>query len=227
LILCRSKNTEKRRTARTMRQHQNKKKQQQEEGVGHRSSALASGGAVWFSQGGLIDTNNSQQKDKIVRAETKALVSMRIMLLLILLVSTIGVSVAIYFITHNAEEALFDETFQSDAAKVLQAIGSTFDSALGAADAFVVNMVVLANSSWPLFTPPKFAITASKLRTQTKSFAVGYYPLITSEQRDDWEAYSLTHDAWVDEAIDIQSRDETSFSGRPAENRTWKGFGEI
>jgi hypothetical protein len=198
------------------------------EGVGRRSSS-SDDGAVSFPQGvvGLIDPHTStSRKDEIARAETKALFSMRIILLIIVLVSTIGVSMAVYVLTHNAEEALFEETFQGDAAKVLQAIGTTFGHSLGAADAFVVNMVVLANSSWPLFTPPSFAITASKLRSQTKSFAVGYYPLVTAERRDDWEAYSLANDAWVDEAIDIQSRDD-SFRGRPPENVTWRGYGKI
>lgn len=177
-----------------------------------------------------LEENKEERELVIAQAETKAVVSMRMLLLALLVSSTIGVALAVYFITYNTEKNRFHELFQSDAEKVFESMGASLDNSLAAADAFVVSMVVAArhlnNSSWPFFTMPSFAVTALKLRSLSNAFVVSYYPVVLSDQREAWQNYSIANDEWVNEAIDVQSRDESFHVNAPT-TEEWQGWGEI
>jgi hypothetical protein len=64
------------------------------------------------------------------------------------------------------------------------------------------------NQTWPFVTIPSFAIRATKARLQSDAFCLQVYPLVTKEQRPEWEKYSLANQGWVNESMKVQEHDE-------------------
>jgi hypothetical protein len=99
------------------------------------------------------DQQQQQEEEKerfvmaIAQADTRLVRSWKLSLLAILVISMLGVSVAVFFYTFNTEQTDFQVHFHDDAVKVLQALGSSLDLTLGAVDALAVSLVV---SAYPL-----------------------------------------------------------------------------
>jgi hypothetical protein len=104
------------------------------------------------------------------------------------------VALAVYFYIRASENREFEDQFEADATKVLAAIGASLDSSLSAVDAFVVSIVSYAkatNQTWPFVTIPDYAARAGKIRSLAGAVVIGTYPLVKSEDRKEWERYSI------------------------------------
>lgn len=147
----------------------------------------------------------------VAEKEDKAATWLRLVLLVVLAVTAVGVSVVVYMYTHSDEVSDFAIQFSSAADKIFEEIGTKFDLTMGAADTFVVNMVSHAKKSgeeWPFVTLPEFGIQAAKVLSQSTAFTVGFAPLIMpGQQRLLWENYTKDNDGWVEENLDVMSRD--------------------
>jgi hypothetical protein len=98
-----------------------------------------------------------------------------------------------------------------DANKVLKKVADGIGLTLGAVDSFVGSMVSYANysnSTWPFVTLPHFAVRSSKILRLSNAVYFNVYPLIKAEQREEWEKYTTENDAWVEEAIALQERND-------------------
>jgi len=94
-----------------------------------------------------------------------------------------------------------------NANKILEALGGELDRSLGSIDAFVVGLVSYArnsNQTWPFVTMPDFAVQAAKTRSLSKSSLLYLYLVVTDDERERWEDYSLKNDGWVDEVLEAQ-----------------------
>jgi hypothetical protein len=152
-----------------------------------------------------------EEQEEIAQSETKAVFWLRMMVLLVLILSAVAVSLSVYFYTSESEQNEFETQFNSDSVKVLEAVGNTLDTTLGAADAFVLRVVAYgrySNSTWPYVTLPNHAVQAAKLLSLTKGFFMSQSHLVSEEQRAVWEPYSNANDAWVSEAVDVEKQDE-------------------
>lgn len=166
------------------------------------------------------------QEDEIAGAEIRRAVNCsRALILSVLACSTIGVAFGVYYYVKGEEDRAFKDQFDEDSLKVLESIGTSLDFTLGAVDSFTVNEVSFAEShnwTWPFVTIPNFAVSASKLRALTKAKVVSQYPLVQENQRDDWEAYSVANEGWVNDGLQTQKNDVT-FEGTNVEE--WSGWG--
>ncbi|CAB9512443.1 Receptor-type guanylate cyclase gcy [Seminavis robusta] len=175
----------------------------------------------------LQNTDQQLQKgeEKIGAKEDKAVFGIRLVVVLVLLLSTLAMALIVYFYTRNAEEQEFDQQFQDDSTKVFESIGSNIDLTLGAVDNFALGLVSyarLSNSTYPFVTLPDFAVRTAKLRAITKAMEIGTHPVVTAKNRLEWEEYSGKHAAeWIDESIRVQSQDPT-YHGYPVAN--WTGL---
>jgi len=171
--------------------------------------------------------NKEEDQPVIAKDETRAVYWGKLIVFLVLLVSTIAVAAAVYLYISRAQTAEFEDQFKEDAKKVFESIGTTLDLTLGAADSFVVGLVSFAlysNSTWPFVTMPDFAVKAAKLRTLSKSTVLGFYPKVATEQRSEWEQYAKGHNHWVDTGLATQKED-VNFKGVQATN--WSGVDVI
>jgi class 3 adenylate cyclase len=152
-----------------------------------------------------------EKQEEIAESESKAVFWLRVVVLCVLVASTLSVVLGVYFYMSDAEEEEFENKFNSDAHKVVKAIGSTLDQTLGATDAFIVKMVTYArysNSDWPFVTLPAFSIQATKLLRLSKAFQFSVSHIVTPDKRDDWQRYANDTHGWIDESLEIQANDE-------------------
>ena len=186
----------------------------------------------YYLQGGSVTSASDPDPNEYEKTINglgmkKAVKYSRIAVLVILLVSAVGLAVFIYLYSDRSEQRQFEKQFKEDARKVLEHVGTELDFTLGAADAFLVdeiNIAQLTNQSWPFVTNSRFAVRAAKLRSLTKSLVLITYPFVTDAQRQAWEDYTVKHDSWVQEGLLVQQNDK-NFKGLQV--TTWSTWGRI
>lgn len=139
------------------------------------SSVAVSEGSLGTSVETGADAKNKMEEEEegqaIAKSETKVVHSLKLLVYAVLILSTIGVALAVYYFLSNSEQTEFEGQFVDDAKKVLEALGSNLDLTLGSVDALVVSMVSYArdtNQSWPYVTIPDFAVRTSKIRVSSR-----------------------------------------------------------
>jgi hypothetical protein len=161
----------------------------------------------------LITSENDQD---FCPAESKAVFWLKLTVLAVLIASALSVALTVYFYTSNSETDQFEEHFHDSVEKVFDSYLRRFDRTLGIADSFVLGLVSYAthtNQKWPFVTLPDFGKRLAKIRTLAKATMVAIHPLVTLEQREQWQNYSLQHDDWVQEGLDLQAND-TRYHGK-------------
>ena len=166
--------------------------------------------------------DDGEQDDTFAHTETKAICHLKLVLLIFLLLAALGVALAAYFFTGNAENDNFEHHFSDNALKVLDAIGGSLDLTMGAIDSYVIALVSLArftNMTWPLVSFPNHAVQMAKLRTFSKSVEIKQYHLVPADAdvaasdnqtspRLQWEQYSIENDGWVQDGLNVQQDDQ-------------------
>lgn len=181
------------------------------------------------SPDGVVEDHqlSSSSHDTTAETETKAVWWLKLLLLFILITTTIAVALLVYFYSKGAEQSEFEARFEDEASKMQAAVTGSFFKSLSALDSYVVDLVSYAedsNSEWPLVSLPRHAIRGAKLRALSKAFYVGQYHLVTNEQRETWEEYSLENSSWVDDGLEIQ-KDDINFLG--VKKTFYEPFGKI
>ena len=168
---------------------------------------------------------NREVPAAIASEENKNVARLRLIVIIFLVVCTAGVAFGVHRYVSKAEEASFEENFEDDSDKVLEAIGSTLDQTLGSVDNYLAGLVSFArytNSTWPFVTLPDYAVRLAKLRSLSKAVLVTQYHYVKGDERSDWESYSVANDAWVQQGIDNQRTDPT-FQGTIVESFWTRG----
>jgi hypothetical protein len=160
----------------------------------------------WDESASLAVSASSEQVT-IAKQETKDVVRLKLLVLLVLIISAGAVASFIYLYLKWVEEKAFCDEFHDHADKILQSVGSTVDNILGSFDSLAVSTISLAratNQTWPFVTLPDFAVRMSKVLPLSRTFVMQMLPLVTPSQRDEWEAYTVQNDYWVNESIEVQ-----------------------
>jgi hypothetical protein len=155
------------------------------------------------------DVNADDDDELLAKKETRTIFCLRLAVVLVLVISIIGVAFAVYTFTKESEQESFENQFQNDATKVLEVIGSTLEKAMGAFDVLAVTLVSSAqamNQTWPFVTLPNFGVHVAKVLPLSKAIFIQFIPLVTPENRIEWETYSLQNKDWVDETIRVQEK---------------------
>jgi hypothetical protein len=170
----------------------------------------------------MLETSQKEE-EQLANKETKMVGRLKIVVLLVLMFSAIGVALSVFFYVRNSELDAFEESFNSDGVKVLSSLGANLDLTMEAMDSFAVSILSFAretNQTWPFVTIPDFAIRAGKLLTLSSAFYVNIYALIyDQDQRKEWEQYTASHNQWVDESIAIQENHD-GYTGPIIKNYT-------
>jgi hypothetical protein len=143
----------------------------------------------------------------IAKRETVAVGRLKVIVSLVLIVSTVAVATFVYKYLSRSEEARFREKFRDDGYKIYSSIGASLDKTFGMLDATSVMLVTHAketNQTWPFVTMSDFGIRVAKLLLLTDVILVTALPVVTPDQRRKWEAYSVAHDYWVDDCVSVQ-----------------------
>ena len=104
------------------------------------------GGEPTTTHDGGDSTSNSSPSVVLAHSETKTLLGIKILFVLVLLLSAAG-AFGVFFYIRGKETADFETQFVDDATKILASIGANLDNTLGAADAFVASMISTARET--------------------------------------------------------------------------------
>jgi hypothetical protein len=149
----------------------------------------------------------SEGDHPIAKRESAAVGRLKVIVALVLIVSTVAVATIVYKYLSLSEEARFRDKFRDDGYKIFSSIGASLDKTFGMLDATSVMLVTHAketNQTWPFVTMSDFGIRVAKLLLLTDVIIVTALPLVTPEMRRKWEAYSVAHDYWVDDCVSVQ-----------------------
>jgi hypothetical protein len=152
-------------------------------------------------------TSGSEGDHPIAKRETVAVGRLKVIVALVLIVSTIAVATIVYKYLSLSEESRFREKFRDDGYKIFTSIGASLDKTFGMLDATSVMLVTHAketNQTWPFVTMADFGIRVAKLLLLTDVILVTALPVVSPAERRKWEAYSVAHDYWVNDCVSVQ-----------------------
>ena len=59
-------------------------------------------------------------------------------------------------------------------------------------------------SAWPFVTVPEFEALCTKTLSRSQALQISLVPLITRDQKTQWESYAQEHQSWVQEGLDVR-----------------------
>jgi hypothetical protein len=152
-------------------------------------------------------TGTNEEDNAIAKHESIVVGRLKVVVALVLIVSTVAVTAIVYEYLSRSEVAKFHERFKDDAYKVFASIGANMDKTFGVLDAAALTLVSHAketNQTWPFVTMPSFGIHMAKLLLLTDVPVIGFLPIVTPHNRREWETYASEHDDWVNECVSVQ-----------------------
>jgi hypothetical protein len=178
---------------------------------GGTSTGSSSGGSNYSSKFGRVFGGGSVIRPSIAKQETKTVRTFRIVLIVALVASTVGVAAAVYLYTTGNERVQFEAAFQVNSIKVLEGVGRGVERTLASLDEFQNGLLTDArasNQTWPFVVIPKFGIRATKARRMGEGMYMSVHPLVKRHQRDEWENFTLENENWLNESMYVQASDE-------------------
>jgi hypothetical protein len=161
-----------------------------------------------------LSTSNQQLRENDLKSAL-AVRRLKMVILTFFTLTAAGVTAAFCTYRHysrQAQEKEFKNRFREDANNMLASLGMSIDSTLAATDAFAVSMLAYAkatNQTYPFVTIGDFPVQAGKLLKNSRAKFVNTYQVVEESQRREWEEYSSTHNGWVEESVEVQSRDRS------------------
>jgi len=183
-------------------------------------SIKSQSGSVTSNHDGADDATISamvtEESMAMARKETRAIVVLRIAVMLVLLVATALVSSGIYWYTRKEEVGNFTTSFQGSAKQVVESFVDAVERQLGAAASLSTSITSYAalqqqlqqqqensttSTGFPFVTLPDFEMLGSHFRFLSGSHAVHWMPIVHDHQREAWEAYTQEHRSQIDDAF--------------------------
>jgi hypothetical protein len=161
--------------------------------------------------------NISDESVQIAKKENRAVMTSRVVMFGVLIVTTIVVAFLVFYSMSGQEKAEFETAFAVNSLKIFESLGSSMDSKLEAVDSLAMLFVSSArekNESFPYTVLPDFASKAAKVRISSHAIALQQYQYVEEDQRSEWEVFAKENEGWVQEVIDVERKDSTF--GAPA-----------
>jgi hypothetical protein len=130
------------------------------------------------------------------RGDSQRVKYLRVVVLLVWITAACVVSYGVYWYTKDSQMRQFETQFQTRAEKLLGAFENAMDGKLVAINTMANAFTTFArysNQSFPFVTLPDFVVSGSNVRVLAEAMAMAWMPLVTDENRDEWEAYSFEH----------------------------------
>ena len=146
------------------------------------------------------DKSSSEDEKLFAKKETQAVLRLRLLVFDFLIVATIAISLIVYFTTSGSERSEYETQYESAAKKVIEAFMDIAQTQMAAVAALSVTLGIAgeeqnssngntSSSGWPFVTLKRFQERASATRSQSGSLYLHVNPLVTRDERQDWELY--------------------------------------
>ena len=175
--------------------------------------------ATIYSANDHTNTGTNDTKITITagQQETQAVQVLRVLVLLLLLGAAIAVSVMMFLYMKGDEEDAFQQDYLDLANRLVLGFHAHAKLRLQTMDGLATTIATLAltqDQTWPFVTIPHFEALATAARFVVGgAVTLGVYPYVTNETRKEWEAYTTTHTAWLNESY-LYQQEFNEFFGR-------------
>jgi class 3 adenylate cyclase len=141
---------------------------------------------------------DEMRKERVTLAcnENRAVMGMKILVFVVLLLTSALVSAGIYKYIRDDQMKAFQDAFDADAAKILEAFHHKLEKQIETLDGLsvaITSYALLTGSTFPNVTLPDFAARFANARVLSESFMITFNPLVTDATRAGWEEYSIQH----------------------------------
>ena len=146
---------------------------------------------------------------ELAQKETRVVRFMKALVVAILLAATAAVMSGVYLYTRNDQVSEWEETFQGYAQQIRDTVHRNAQHKLEAIGAIALQIQTYAlnnNRTWPNVTVPYFEEIILTTKSLTNAYGVQLFPIITNENRAEWEAYSVQHRYWINESYATQRK---------------------
>jgi hypothetical protein len=165
-------------------------------------------------------TSSSRKKNKetseeidaadtsFARSDSRRVLILRVVLLLVWITAACVVSYGVYWYTEDTQVNEFETQFQTHAERILESFEAFQSRKLVGLSAMATSIrthAKYANQTFPFVTFPDIAVAGSDIRVLTESFFIVWAPLVTEENRAEWEAYAFQHRHKIDEDFEQDS----------------------
>jgi len=162
-------------------------------------------------QSSASSVTKDEEASLLAAKETRGINILRLVTLILLLSIAILASVGVYFHTEHSEKKRFEDDYTTNARLIIDSFHDSVERKLGAinvmADA-ITSYALSSGETFPGVTLPNFAVHGSNVRLQSDSPLVSWMPLVTDDNRLEWEEYALANRSQWDEAYqeDVELR---------------------
>ena len=151
-----------------------------------------------LSVGDLNDRAAEDARHRLANKETKVVSCLRLVVIMVLLATALGVSVGTYLFARRVEEEAFRHDFDSVAKTTLLSFVEAFENYLSALDSLsqgITSHALSTGSTFPNVTVDDFHVKAATMRAQTGSLYSFYLAFVTDETRAGYEQYCRNRQA--------------------------------
>ena len=157
---------------------------------------------------GEFSIPDEPQDVQLAEKENTAVRNLRLVVFLVLIVVAVAVSASVYLYSKTLETETFEKSFGEQAAKVVDAFQANAERRLAAMEAFadqITSHSLSTNETFPCVTLPNFEIQGGYTRKQAGVLALLVLPIVSTEDRSKWEAYSVANQGWLTEGLAVQA----------------------
>ena len=167
------------------------------EDSGYYSSAAFSNS----SASGDEDKDDSSGKLQFAKRETKAVLRLRLLVFDFLIVTSLAMSLIVYFWSTSAELAEYEAQYKVASGRVIDAFLDIANTKLASIAGVAVELEVHGQENgnqWPFVTLSRFQERTSTAMSQSGALYLHVNPLVTLDERKEWELYSAGEDSlWM------------------------------
>lgn len=184
----------------------------EEQSISSSGSSSLSGSFAGDEDENPSEVQQAPTKLDIAAKENAAIFRFKMLILGILCMCAIGVSVLVYTYLNGAENEDFDRIYESYATQMFDSVGTQLEQNLATMDSFALALVSHArfsNTTFPFVTLPDSATRMSKVRGQTNSSMIQILHLVSEDNRDEYQDYTMKNYGWANVTIEVQTEDKS------------------
>ncbi|CAB9498276.1 Receptor-type guanylate cyclase gcy [Seminavis robusta] len=148
-------------------------------------------------------TSNVLQKDNRAVSRSRALV------FVVLATAAAVLAYLTYFYVHMEQREDFENEFANLADEIMDISQQNVKKVFGTLEGLSVAATSHAlhnNESFPFVTIPNYPVKGATARASSQALIIAYLPLVSEENRRDWEQYSVDNQDWIQDSYpkDVQ-----------------------
>ena len=156
---------------------------------------------------GYSSSTNMVTPPEIASNESRNVFRARVVVIMILAFVAAGISAGVYIITTQSQESEFDAQWEGNSLQIVNSFEEIVKEKFGALSTLAVSFTSYArgnNLTWPFVTMNDFQQRAAIARKISNAIHTQITPIVTPENREKWEEYSVQNKGWIDERTEYE-----------------------